>query len=88
MPRVCMSHFPEILQNFSEYQIFCSFSCFNIEIANSNFTFCGAWTPSFCVFSWKLSQIQENEHTPVLLLRLKESPKDKTITTTTHVTVR
>ena len=50
-----------------------SFSYFNIEIANSNFTFCGAWTPSFCVFSWKLSQIQENEHAPVLLLQLKET---------------
>ena len=44
--------------------VFGSFSCFNIEIAYSNFTFCGAWTPSFFTFSWKLSQIQENEHTP------------------------
>ena len=33
----------------------CSFSCFNIEIAYSNFTFCGA-----CTFH----RISQNEHTP------------------------
>ena len=41
-----------------------SFSCFNIEIAYSNFTFCGAWTPSFFAFRWKLSKFQENAQTP------------------------
>ena len=40
------------------------FSHFNIAIAYSNFTFCGAWTPSFCEFTWKQSKFQENEHTP------------------------
>ena len=40
------------------------FSHFYIEIAYSNFTFCGAWTPSFCEFTWKLSKFQQNEHTP------------------------
>ena len=39
--------FPEILQNFSEHQIFLefvldSFSYFYIEIAYSSFTFCGS----------------------------------------------
>ena len=42
-----------------------SFSCLNIEIAYSNFTFCGASTPSFFEFTWKMSKFQENEHTPV-----------------------
>ena len=41
-----------------------SFSCFNIEIAYSNFTFCGAWTPGFFAFRWKLSEFQQNKHTP------------------------
>ena len=50
-----------------------SFSCFNIAIVYSNSTFCGAWTPSFCEFSWKLSQIQENKHTAVTLV-LIQSP--------------
>ena len=40
------------------------FSHFNIAIAYSNSTFCGAWTPSFCEFTWKLSKFQQNEHTP------------------------
>ena len=34
------------------------FSHFNIAIAYSNSTFCGAWTPSFC------EKFQQNEHTP------------------------
>ena len=36
------ARFPEILQNFSEFVEFVlgSFSCCNIEIAYSNFTFC------------------------------------------------
>ena len=38
------------------------FSHFHIEIAYLNFTFCGAWTPCFFEFSWKLSQIQQNEN--------------------------
>ena len=42
------------------------FSCFYIEIAYSSFTFCGAWTLSFCTFRWKVSKIQENEHTSVV----------------------
>ena len=25
---------------------------------------CGAWTASFCQFTWKLSKFQQNEHTP------------------------
>ena len=40
------------------------FSHFNIAIAYSNSTFCGAWTPSFCEFTWKLPKFKENEHTP------------------------
>ena len=41
------ARFADILQNFTERQILwslCSvfFSCFTIEIAYSNFTFCGA----------------------------------------------
>ena len=40
------------------------FSHFYIAIAYSNSTFCGAWTPSFCEFTWKLSKFQQNEHTP------------------------
>ena len=40
------------------------FSCFNIEIAYSGFTFCCAWSPSFFEFIWKVSKFQENEHTP------------------------
>ena len=40
------------------------FSCFNIEIAYSNFTFCGAQTPSLCTFRWKMSKFQETKHTP------------------------
>ena len=40
------------------------FSHFNIAIAYSNSTFCGAWTPSFCEFTRKMSKFQENEHTP------------------------
>ena len=53
------ARFPKILQSL------CSvvFSCFNIEIAYSNFIFCGSWTSSLFEFSWKLSQFQENEHT-------------------------
>ena len=39
-------------------------SCFCIEIAYSNFNFCGSWTPSFFELNWKLSKFQENEHTP------------------------
>ena len=42
------------------------FSDFNIAIAYSNSTFCGARTPSFCEFTLKLSEFQENEHTPEL----------------------
>ena len=42
------------------------FSHFNIAIAYSNSTFCGAWTPSFWEFTWKLSKFQQNEHTPAL----------------------
>ena len=41
-----------------------SFSCFYIDIAYSNFTFCGAWTPSLFACRWKLSKFQENEHIP------------------------
>ena len=41
-----------------------SFSCFCIEIAYSNFNFCGTWTSSFFEFTWKMSTFQENEHTP------------------------
>ena len=40
-----------------------SFSCFNIEIAYSNFTFCGAWTPILSTFRWKMWKIHKNEHT-------------------------
>ena len=40
------------------------FSHFYIAIAYSNSTFCGAWTPSFCEFTWKLLKFQRNEHTP------------------------
>ena len=40
------------------------FSHFNIAIAYSNSTFCGAWTLSFCEFTWKPSKYQQNEHTP------------------------
>ena len=39
------------------------FSHFNIAIAHSNSTFCGAWTPSFCAFTWKLLKYQQTEHT-------------------------
>ena len=39
-----------------------SLSCFNIVIAYSNYTLCGAWTPSFCKFTWKLSTFQQNAH--------------------------
>ena len=44
------ARFAEFLQNFSEWTdfvefVFGSFSCFCIQIAHSNFTFCGAWTP-------------------------------------------
>ena len=49
-------------QNFVEFVLGC-FSYFNIEIAYLNFTFCGAWTPIFCEFTWKLSKYQQNEHT-------------------------
>ena len=42
------------------------FSHFNIAIAYSKSTFCGAWTPSFCEFTGKLCKFQENEHTPVI----------------------
>ena len=41
-----------------------NFSCFDTEIAYSNFIFCGSWTPSFVEFIWKMSKFQENEHTP------------------------
>ena len=37
------------------------FSHFNIAIAYSNSTFCGAWTPKFL---WVHSKFQQNEHTP------------------------
>ena len=40
------------------------FSHFYVAIAHSNSTFHGAWTPSFCEFTWKLSKFQQNEHTP------------------------
>ena len=47
--------------NFSELQILwslCSvdFHTFNIAIAYSNSTFCGAWTPSFCEFTQNFSK--------------------------------
>ena len=45
------------------------FSHFCIAIAYSNSTFCGAWTPSFCEFTGKLSKFQENEHTPEWITR-------------------
>ena len=38
-----------------------SCSCFNIEIAYLNFTFCGAYTPSFFAFRGKKLKIHENE---------------------------
>ena len=44
--------------------VLCSLSCFYIEIAYSNFTLCGPWTPSFFAFTWKITKFQENEHTP------------------------
>ena len=34
------------------------FSHFNIAIAYSNFTLFGAWTPSFCEFTRKMSKFQ------------------------------
>ena len=37
-----------------------SFSCFYIEIAYSNLTFCGATRSVF----WLTTQVQQNEHTP------------------------
>ena len=47
LPNQGCACFPEILKKFSERRDFVefvlgSFSCFNIGIANSNFTFCGA----------------------------------------------
>ena len=36
-----------VLPDFVEI-VLGSFSCFNIEIAYQNFTFCGVWTPSLC----------------------------------------
>ena len=57
------------------------FSHFNIAIVYSNSTFCGAWAPSFCEFSSKLSKFQENEHTPGLSYQiLKYSLHPKSIT--------
>ena len=44
-----------------------SYSCFNIEIAYLNFTFCSAWTPSFFEFTWKMTKFQENEQTADLI---------------------
>ena len=35
--------------------VFGSFLCFNIEIANSNFTFCVAWTQSICLGRGRVS---------------------------------
>ena len=29
--------------------------------------FSGAWTPSFCEFTWKLSKFQQNKHTPNMI---------------------
>ena len=68
------ARFHEILQNFSEGQIFwslCSvdFLAFNIEISCSNFTFCGTLTPSLCTFRWKMSKFQQNEHYPCMMER-------------------
>ena len=51
----CFAHF---LQHFSEF-VLGSSSCFNIKIAYLNFTFCGAQTPSFCMFRWKF-KLNEN----------------------------
>ena len=57
------------MQDFVEY-VPGSFSSFNnIEIAYSNFT------PSFFEFSWKLSQIQENEHTPGVFHLLEQQSR-------------
>ena len=44
----------------------CSFSCFYIKIASSNFNFSGTWTPSFFEFTSKMSKFHENEHSPGL----------------------
>ena len=46
-----------------------SYRLHNIEIAYSNFTFCGAQTPSLYSFRWKMWKFQENKHTPVKGLR-------------------
>ena len=68
------ARFPEFVQNFSEKNfrefvefVLSRFSHFYIAIDYSNPTFCGALTPSFCEFTWKLSKFQQNEHTPDLL---------------------
>ena len=45
-------------------------SHFYIAIAYLNSTFCGAWTPSFCEFTRKMSKFQQNEHTPAQNLAL------------------
>ena len=45
---------------------FVEFSHFYIEIAYSNFTFCGSSTPSFCEFSWNPSKFQQNEQNAVI----------------------
>ena len=59
IPSVGCARFPEFVQNFSEHQILWSLCSadFYIAFAYSNSTFCGAWTPSFCEFTWKLSNI-------------------------------
>ena len=43
------------------------FSYFNIAIAYSNSTFCGAWTPSFCEFTWKLKILAKRAHPWIIL---------------------
>ena len=42
------------------------FSHFYIAIAYSNSTFCGAWTPSICEFTWKLSNISGKRAVPLI----------------------
>ena len=41
-----------------------SFSYFKIEIAYSNYTFCGTQAPSLSTFRWKNVKISANSSTP------------------------
>ena len=45
--------------------VFGRFSHFNIAVAYSNSQFYGAWTPSFCEFTWNFSKTSELQWTYV-----------------------